>query len=242
MGTEISSVDCGQTSADLSITRPPVNQEVSEEESPPPSPWQPNTPPSNWKKRLWSSLRRTNSRKTKSVDSDEEQGPTSLEIRRAHLQQLAEARPQLTDRQMTLIEDTWSIVQRDISTVGLDMFSRMFEAFPGIKESFGPLSSMVPEDHRYRKEISEHGVRVLNTVDTILRLRHDPDKTIETLHDLGGKHISFNAKVDYIDLLGQHFLFAMEPVLKQHWTPEVEQAWADLFRLMSHVMKEGMVL
>lgn len=43
-------------------------------------------------------------------------------------------------------------------------------------------------------------------------------------------------------LLGQHFLFAIEPVLQDHWTPEVEQAWADLFRLISHVMKEAMVL
>ena len=45
-----------------------------------------------------------------------------------------------------------------------------------------------------------------------------------------------------IQLLGQQLLFAIEPVLKDQWTPEVEQAWADLFRFMTHLMKEAMIL
>ena len=43
-------------------------------------------------------------------------------------------------------------------------------------------------------------------------------------------------------MVGQQFLFSIESVLGDRWTPEIEQAWGKLFMLIGHVMKEAMVL
>ncbi len=43
-------------------------------------------------------------------------------------------------------------------------------------------------------------------------------------------------------LIGPQFLFAIEPLLKEHWNGELEQAWSDLFKFMGYVMREAMML
>ena len=44
-----------------------------------------------------------------------------------------------------------------------------------------------------------------------------------------------------LQLIGPQFICAVQPCLGDAWTPEVESAWADLFRLISHITKEAMV-
>lgn len=43
-------------------------------------------------------------------------------------------------------------------------------------------------------------------------------------------------------LVGQQFLAAIETVMKDNWTPEVEQAWAQFLHFIAYVMREAMVL
>jgi hemoglobin-like flavoprotein len=42
--------------------------------------------------------------------------------------------------------------------------------------------------------------------------------------------------------VGQQFLAAIETVMKDNWTPEVEQAWAQFLHFIAYVMREAMVL
>ena len=77
---------------------------------------------------------------------------------------------------------------------------RLFEAYPDVKGRFGPLSAMSPEDREYQREISKHGVRVLQVVDRVLSMHDNLERNIQSLHELGSKHIMFNAKAESIDV------------------------------------------
>ena len=55
-------------------------------------------------------------------------------------------------------------------------------------------------------EIRAHGMRVLKTVGDVLEKHDDIDQIVEYLHDLGTKHITFNAKPDYVDVSVDSFL------------------------------------
>ena len=70
----------------------------------------------------------------------------------------------------------------------------------------------------------------------------DSELMAEYVMELGRRHVTFNAKVDYIDIIGPQFLFAVEPILYGYWSPVVEHAWAQLFRVVGHLMKEAMIM
>ena len=51
----------------------------------------------------------------------------------------------------------------------------------------------------------------------------------------------FNLVVFFWQLIGPQFIWAIQPTLGEIWTPEVEQAWSDLFKYITHYMKAAMV-
>ena len=76
----------------------------------------------------------------------------------------------------------------------------MFESYPGVKGAFGTLRSMSSQDKLYADEIRAHGRRVLGTLELVISHSNDPEHVINHLHELGHKHITFNAKVEFMDV------------------------------------------
>ncbi|CAC5368102.1 uncharacterized protein LOC127738201 [Mytilus californianus] len=148
--------------------------------------------------------------------------------------------PEFTDRQKQLVVDSWKIIQEDMSKVGVVMFMKLFETHPDVQEVFMPFKGMTKEDLQYSNQLKTHALRVMGTVDKCLARIDDKKKVQEMLHDLGSRHAMYNAKVDYIDLIGPQFIWAIQPALKEQWNSEVEEAWSDLFKLISQLMKTAM--
>jgi hemoglobin-like flavoprotein len=45
-----------------------------------------------------------------------------------------------------------------------------------------------------------------------------------------------------LQLVGQQFLVSIETVMKDSWTPDVEQAWATFLQFITYVMREAMIM
>lgn len=78
----------------------------------------------------------------------------------------------------------------------------MFESYPDLKSAFGPFKHLTQNDSDYEEVLRSHGVRVVSIVELVLSKSPDNEDVIENLHELGRKHLSFNAKVEYIDVSG----------------------------------------
>ena len=59
---------------------------------------------------------------------------------------------------------------------------------------------MSADDVRLSQELRAHGLRVLSTVNQVLERQGDTEDAMQYLYELGSKHITFNAKADYIDV------------------------------------------
>jgi hypothetical protein len=77
---------------------------------------------------------------------------------------------------------------------------RMFATYPLVKEAFGAFRYLSPEDQRFERELRAHGDRVLMLVDQLLMQDNDCRYDVTLLHELGFKHVTFNAKSDYLDV------------------------------------------
>ena len=69
-----------------------------------------------------------------------------------------------------------------------------------MKEAFGPFRSIRPEDAHYKQVLEDHGKRVLGTLQMVIDYRNDPDHVVTELNELGQKHVTFNAKSEYLDV------------------------------------------
>ncbi|XP_041351125.1 neuroglobin-like [Gigantopelta aegis] len=157
-----------------------------------------------------------------------------------HAKDILDNAPSLTDEQKQLVAESWSHIEADMNRVGVVMFMKLFETHPDVQDVFEPFKGKSMEDLKYSNQLRSHALRVMGTVEKCLARINEPKKLQDMLHDLGSRHVMYSAKVDYIDLIGPQFIWAIEPVLGDKWTPELEQAWSDLFKFISHIMKEAM--
>ncbi|XP_052766852.1 extracellular globin-E1-like, partial [Mya arenaria] len=120
------------------------------------------------------------------------------------------------------------------------LFNRLFASHPDVENVFAPFRGMSPEDLNESNQLRSHAMRVMGTVDKCLSCIYESDNVFKILQELGSRHVMDTAKVDYMDLIGPQFILAIQPVMDDEWTPELEQALSDLFKLIAHIMKASM--
>uniref|UniRef100_A0A673LMU9 Neuroglobin-like n=1 Tax=Sinocyclocheilus rhinocerous TaxID=307959 RepID=A0A673LMU9_9TELE len=128
-----------------------------------------------------------------------------------------EAPARLTPDHIQLIRESWKVIQEDIAKVGIIMF---------VRSEFSSSNSGLL-------------VYVMSFIEkSVARL--DQLERLETLaRELGRSHFRYNAPPKYYGYVGAEFICAVRPVLKDRWTPELEQAWQTLFQYVTAIMEDG---
>ncbi|KAJ8320544.1 hypothetical protein KUTeg_002131 [Tegillarca granosa] len=147
----------------------------------------------------------------------------------------------LTEEQKQLLQDAWISLKNDMAKIGVVTFIRLFETHPEVQDAFLPFQQLTKSDLEQSVILRSHALRVMGTVDKCLSRAHKPEKLQELMLELGSRHSTYNAKADFFEMVGQQFLHAIQPHLGDRWTPEMEQAWTQLFKLITTYMRNGML-
>ncbi|XP_062326048.1 x globin [Osmerus eperlanus] len=151
-----------------------------------------------------------------------------------------DADTRLSEDQVQMIKDSWKVIQDDIAKVGIIMFVRLFETHPECKDVFFLFRDVEDlERLRTSKELRAHGLRVMSFIEkSVARL--DQQERLDILAvDLGRSHYRYNAPPKYYSYVGTEFISAVQPILKDRWTPELEEAWKTLFLYLTRLMRQG---
>uniref|UniRef100_A0A673LUY1 Neuroglobin-like n=1 Tax=Sinocyclocheilus rhinocerous TaxID=307959 RepID=A0A673LUY1_9TELE len=125
-----------------------------------------------------------------------------------------EAPARLTPDHIQLIRESWKVIQEDIAKVGIIMFSHCASLLWCLNSVMSFIEKSVA--------------------------RLDQLERLETLaRELGRSHFRYNAPPKYYGYVGAEFICAVRPVLKDRWTPELEQAWQTLFQYVTAIMEDG---
>ncbi|KAG5846921.1 neuroglobin-like [Anguilla anguilla] len=146
----------------------------------------------------------------------------------------------LSQEQIEMIKESWKVIQEDIAKVGIIMFVRLFETHPECKDVFFLFRDVEDlERLRTSKELRAHGLRVMSFIEKSVARLDQLERLDQLALDLGRGHYRYNAPPKYYGYVGVEFIRAVQPILKEKWTDELEEAWKALFLYVTRIMKKG---
>ncbi|XP_062252526.1 x globin [Platichthys flesus] len=152
----------------------------------------------------------------------------------------AAARPHLSERHIQMIKESWKVIRDDIAKVGIIMFVRLFETHPECKDVFFLFRDVEDlERLRTSRELRAHGLRVMSFIEKSVARLDQPERLEALALELGKSHYHYNAPPKYYSYVGAEFICAVQPILKDRWTVELEEAWKTMFQYVTSLMKQG---
>ncbi|XP_067658777.1 neuroglobin-like [Haliotis asinina] len=147
---------------------------------------------------------------------------------------------QLSEDYKEILKESWTGLKGDISKVGVITFMKLFETHPDVQDAFLPFRGLSTTDMEQSAILRAHALRVMMTVDKCLNRIESPSKIEGLMAELGRRHINYNIKAEYMDMMGEQFIYALKSNLNDRWSPDVEKAWVALFNMMKFYMRRGL--
>nr|CAG25722.1 globin X [Tetraodon nigroviridis] len=142
--------------------------------------------------------------------------------------------------QIQMIKDSWKVIRDDIAKVGIIMFVRLFETHPECKDVFFLFRDVEDlERLRSSRELRAHGLRVMSFIEKSVARLDQQDRLEALAVELGKSHYHYNAPPKYYSYVGAEFICAVQPILKERFTSELEEAWKTLFQYVTGLMRKG---
>ncbi len=128
--------------------------------------------------------------------------------------------------QIILVQKTFDKV-RPISETAAELFyNHLFELDPSLKSLF-------------KGNMKTQGRMLMQMIDYAVTSLDKPDTLIPTIQDLGRRHVGYGVKEEYYNTVGEALLWTLEQGLGKDFTPDVKDAWAEAYKLLSDTMKSA---
>ncbi len=128
--------------------------------------------------------------------------------------------------QIILVQDTFHKI-RPISEKAAELFyNRLFELAPSLKSLF---KGDMKTQGRMLMQMLDYAVTGLDRHDTVA----------PTIQDFGKRHVGFGVTEEYYETVGEALIWTLEQGLGKDFTPEVKDAWAAAYKLLSDTMKSA---
>uniref|UniRef100_A0A673Z148 X globin n=1 Tax=Salmo trutta TaxID=8032 RepID=A0A673Z148_SALTR len=113
--------------------------------------------------------------------------------------------------------------------------NRLFETHPECKDVFFLFRDVEDLDRlRTSRELRAHGLRVMSFIEKSVARLEQLERLEVLAVELGRSHYRSNAPPKYYSYVGAEFICAVQPILKERWTPELEEAWKPWVGLGGH--------
>lgn len=133
----------------------------------------------------------------------------------------------LTDRQITVVQETFRRVQPIADQAAMLFYARLLEIDPTVR----PLFAEADMDEQRRKLMAAIGMVVAGL--------RDPARLAPALAALGAKHAGYGVTPAQYATVGAALLWTLRQGLGEAFTREVEQAWAAAYGAIAEAMQHG---
>lgn len=132
------------------------------------------------------------------------------------------------------------------SGLQVELLERSFEQVkPHADEFVGSFYENLFTDYPAAKPLFAHsnmeaqGKKLLTSLVFVVENLRNPGALTEALKGLGARHVKYGALPEHYPLVGNSLIKTFSQYLKDDWTPEVQDAWAGAYGLITEVMLDG---
>lgn len=129
----------------------------------------------------------------------------------------------MTDRQIVIIKNSWSAVMVQSQEAGELFYQKLFEEAPSLHTLF-------------RNDIELQARKFTSMMTLLIRSIQYSDKVAYELEELAKRHIRYGARPEHYVIVGDSLLWMMKQRLEDRWDIETEQAWKDMYQLITRTM------
>jgi hemoglobin-like flavoprotein len=106
-------------------------------------------------------------------------------------------------------------------------YSELFAAHPELEPLFA------------KTAMEKQGRQLFKSLVMVVDHLRRTDLLTPALQGLGSRHVKYGVLPEHYPMVGGALLKAMAIVLGDAWTPEVQQAWIDAYKVIAQLMLEG---
>ena len=127
---------------------------------------------------------------------------------------------------ISAVQGTFAKVEPIADKAAVLFYGRLFELDPSLKPMF-------------KGDMSEQGAKLMRMLGIAVRGLTDLDSIVPAVENLGVRHVAYGVKDEHYATVGAALLWTLEQGLGDDFTPEVKQAWTDVYTLLAQVMQDA---
>lgn len=143
---------------------------------------------------------------------------------------IAEEKEIIPAKTVELVQTSFEAVKPIAATAAEIFYTKLFELDPNLK----PLFPAADED-----KMKEQGNKLMTMLSAAVAGLSNVEALIPVLQDLGKRHVAYRVEKSHYDTVGAALLGTLEAGLGDAFTPDVKQAWTDVYGVMASVMIEA---
>jgi hemoglobin-like flavoprotein len=132
----------------------------------------------------------------------------------------------VTPNQIKLVQTSFAKVAPIAATAADLFYARLFEIAPAVRPMF-------PED------LSEQKKKLMAMLGTAVASLNNLDTLLPAVRALGRRHSGYGVKAQHYAQVGSALLWTLEQGLGEAFTPEVKDAWATAYIVLSTTMMDA---
>ncbi|MDQ5867987.1 MAG: globin domain-containing protein [Chloroflexota bacterium] len=130
----------------------------------------------------------------------------------------------MSPQKIHLVQASFEQVLPIADSVAALFYSRLFELDPGLRSLFN--AGMQEQGHKY-----------MALIHLVVANLDRPDTIVPMLQALGRRHAAYGVNDSHYETMSGALLWALAKSLGPSFTPDVREAWAEVYTLLADTMK-----
>lgn len=132
----------------------------------------------------------------------------------------------MTPGQIELIENSWDFILQNANEAGSIFYSRLFEIDPKLRPLFG-------------EDIESQSKKLVALITFAVHKLNNLEEIVADVKALGIRHRKYKVQREHYATVANALLWTLEKALSTQWTEEMENAWIEVYTLLSQTMIEA---
>jgi hemoglobin-like flavoprotein len=132
----------------------------------------------------------------------------------------------MTPQQVALVQQTFAQVRPIADTAAALFYNRLFMLDPSLRPMF-------------KGDLTKQGGMLMSMIGSAVGGLTNLPKLAPIVRQLGARHLNYQVIDDHYATVGAALMWTLEQGLGEAFTPEVSDAWAAAYRILSETMKAG---